>query len=129
MADGEMPATDPKECIRCGHAEHIGFWPGCAATWVEPDGWTVDCGCREYAPRGENGDGKCSHVTRLSYQCVDCADEAKPEKREVWWVIEQEPLLEALRRCAAGESADIVLMELTANADVETIDRSEDEER
>lgn len=51
------------------------------------------------------------------------------EKREVWWVIEQEPLLEALRRCANGESADIVLMELTANADVETIDRSEDEER
>ena len=49
--------------------------------------------------------------------------------KEVWWVIEQAELLKALRRCSEGEDPDIMLMELTANADVETIDRSEDEER
>ena len=45
---------------------------------------------------------------------------------EVWWVIEQAPLLDALRRCAAGEDPDIMLMELTANSDSETIDRSDE---
>lgn len=50
-----------------------------------------------------------------------------PEPRETWWVIEQGPLLDALRRCANGEDPDIMLMELTANADIESIDRSEEE--
>lgn len=49
--------------------------------------------------------------------------------KETWWVIEQSELLSALRRCSAGEDPDVMLLELTANSDVETVDRSEEDER
>lgn len=43
--------TELKECIKCGHGKHISFWPGCSETWAEPDGWVMDCGCRDYWPK------------------------------------------------------------------------------
>lgn len=45
-----------------------------------------------------------------------------PEKAETWWVIAQSELLGALRRCKAGEDPDIMLLEMTANADTEQVD-------
>ena len=38
-----------------------------------------------------------------------------------WHVISGEDLLDALRRCEAGESADLVMTELWANAEHEVI--------
>lgn len=35
-----------------------------------------------------------------------------------WWAISGDVLLDALRRCEAGESADLVYAELYANTDV-----------
>lgn len=40
---------DPK-CRNCGCTAHPpgdGINGGCRAQWVEPDGWTMTCGCRE----------------------------------------------------------------------------------
>jgi hypothetical protein len=42
-----------------------------------------------------------------------------------WHVISGEDLLEALRRCAAGENADLVYAELWANAEHEKIEGEE----
>jgi hypothetical protein len=36
-----------------------------------------------------------------------------------WWTIHGETILESLRRCAEGESPDVVYAELYANADTE----------
>lgn len=38
-----------------------------------------------------------------------------------WWVISGESLLEALRRCAAGEEPDLVYAELYANSETERV--------
>lgn len=39
-----------------------------------------------------------------------------------WWVIREEVLHAALVRAQNGDDAGIVLLELTANADVETVE-------
>ena len=40
----------------------------------------------------------------------------------MWWAISGDVLLDALRRCAAGESPDLVYLELIANAATEAVD-------
>lgn len=39
-----------------------------------------------------------------------------------WHVISETNLLEALRRCSAGEQADLVYAEIYANADTERVE-------
>lgn len=39
-----------------------------------------------------------------------------------WWVISNEAFLDALQRCHAGENPDMVLMEIYANSDTETVE-------
>lgn len=40
----------------------------------------------------------------------------------MWWAISGEVLLDAMRRVAAGESPDLVYLELIANSDTEEVD-------
>ena len=44
-----------------------------------------------------------------------------------WWVISDRSMLEALRRCEAGESAELVHLELYANSEVETVSEGDGE--
>lgn len=37
---------------------------------------------------------------------------------ERWWVIHEDELYAALHRCELGETADIMLIELTANSEI-----------
>lgn len=45
-----------------------------------------------------------------------------------WHAISGEELLDALRRCTAGEDADLVYAELWANAEHETFENEDDDE-
>lgn len=49
-------------------------------------------------------------------------DESVP--RETWWVVEHSELRSVLIRASRGEDPEMLLMELAANSDSETIDRS-----
>lgn len=40
-----------------------------------------------------------------------------PLPGERWWVIHEYELLKALQRCEHGETADLMLLELTANSE------------
>jgi len=42
-----------------------------------------------------------------------------------WWVIHEDTIIDALRRCADGEDPDIMLIELTANSELGGTDTEE----
>lgn len=46
-----------------------------------------------------------------------CGGDECVADRGLWWVIHEAELLKALRKAHAGDSPDVVLMELTANSE------------
>lgn len=49
--------------------------------------------------------------------CEECR-----RQKQSWWVIQENALIWALRRAAAGESPDMILLELSANSEHSTIE-------
>lgn len=44
-----------------------------------------------------------------------------------WWVISGAEMLDALRRCAAGEDPDLIYAELYANSKAGRVERDQDD--
>lgn len=65
--------------------------------------------------------GEISGTTPRQDTRVDTGDRGLSDT-ERWWVIHESILHSALMRAQHGEDADMLLLELTANADTETVD-------